>query len=65
MKSLTEGRLISQINLVNNWTEKELSKKFKDQINEARGKFKGLKVKLQEWPETSTSNFFRWLGELK
>ena len=50
MKSYTERRLISEIDLIKDWTEKELTTKFKGLLIETKGKFKGLRNKLQEWP---------------
>lgn len=64
MKSYTDRRLISSVDLVKGWTEKELSSKFKDLIIETKQKFRGLRNRLQEWPQTSMKNFQKWLGDL-
>jgi len=39
--------------LIKDWSEKELSSKFKDKIVETRDKFRGLKNKLNEWEQNS------------
>ena len=57
MKSLTERRLISSIDLINGWSETELNLKYRVKILETKLKFKEVKQKSLAWPEIAMKNF--------
>lgn len=56
IKQYTEGRKVSSINLIENWTEKELNYKFKGIVLDTKQKFRGIRTRLAEWPEQAMKN---------
>lgn len=57
MKHFTKARQICNINLIKDWNEKELNFKFKSMIVDTKVRFKGVRSKLSDWPETCMKNF--------